>query len=101
VLQILVNRVDLGMSLPEAVAAPRASQRNAATTPAEPAFIEAYEGLLAPFGQQLVPSGDSFSSAAEIGAAATIEVDPAGELIAVAEPERRGGGAGLVVNPRE
>jgi gamma-glutamyltranspeptidase/glutathione hydrolase len=93
--------VDLGMSLPEAVAAPRASQRNAATTPAEPQFIEAYEALLAPFGQQLVPSGDSFSSAAEIGAAATIEVDPSGELIAVAEPERRGGGAGLVVDPRE
>jgi gamma-glutamyltranspeptidase/glutathione hydrolase len=101
VLQILINRVDLGMTLPEAVAAPRASQRNAATTPAEPKFIEAYEALLAPFGQQLVPSGDSFSSAAEIGAAATIEVGPNGELIAVAEPERRGGGAGLVVDPRE
>ena len=102
VLQILMNRVDLGLTLPEAVAAPRASQRNAATTPAEPAFIEAYAELLAPFGQELVPSGDSFSSAAEIGAAAAIEVDAeTGELIAVAEPERRGGGAGLVVTPRE
>jgi len=102
VLQILMNRVDLGLTLPEAVAAPRASQRNAATTPAEPAFIEAYADLLTPFGQELVPSGDSFSSAAEIGAAAAIEVDAeTGELIAVAEPERRGGGAGLVVTPRE
>ena len=28
VLQMLVNRIDLGMTLPEAMAAPRASQRN-------------------------------------------------------------------------
>ncbi|PRY68470.1 gamma-glutamyltranspeptidase/glutathione hydrolase [Glaciihabitans tibetensis] len=97
VLQILMNRIDLGMTLPEAVAAPRASQRNAPNTPAEPAFIEAYSGILAPFGQQLVPSGDSFSSAAEIGAAAAIEVDPSGTMTAVAEPVRRGGGTGLVV----
>lgn len=100
VLQILVNRIDLGMSLPEAVAAPRASQRNAASTPAEPAFISAYEKLLAPFGQKLVPSGDSFTSAAEIGAAATIEVGRGGTLTAVAEPKRRGGGTALVVKPR-
>lgn len=99
VLQILVNRIDLGMSLPEAVAAPRASQRNTAATTAEPEFIERYEDLLAPFGQRLVPSGDSFTSAAEIGAAATIEVDRRGRMIAAAEPERRGGGTGLVVKP--
>ncbi len=99
VLQILLNRVDLGMSLPEAVAAPRASQRNAATTPAEPEFITAYEALLAPYGQALTPSGDQFTSAAEIGAAATIEVGRHGQLIAVAEPRRRGGGTALVVRP--
>ena len=39
VLQILLNRIDFGMTLPEAIAAPRASQRNAPTTQAEPAFI--------------------------------------------------------------
>ena len=32
VLQMLVNRIDLGMTLPEAMAAPRASQRNSAGT---------------------------------------------------------------------
>jgi gamma-glutamyltranspeptidase/glutathione hydrolase len=101
VLQVLMNRIDLGMTLPDAVAAPRASQRNAASTPAEPAFIEAYSDALAPFGQVLVPSGDGLGSAAEIGAVAAIEVDPSGELISVAEPERRGGGAGLVVDPRD
>ena len=38
VLQILVNRIDLGMTLPEAMAAPRASQRNTRPAQAEPAF---------------------------------------------------------------
>ncbi|KAA1422188.1 gamma-glutamyltransferase [Mumia zhuanghuii] len=100
VLQILMNRIDLGMTLPEAVAAPRASSRNAPTTPAEPAFIEAYGAALAPYGQRLVPSGDAFTSAAEIGAAATIEVGRHGTMTAAAEPVRRGGGTGLVVRPK-
>ena len=43
VLQILLNRIDLGMTLPEAIAAPRASQRNAATVQAEPAFLASPE----------------------------------------------------------
>lgn len=101
VLQTLVNRIDLGMTLPEAVAAPRASQRNTATTSAEPGFIEAYADDLAPYGQQLTPSGDTFTSAAEIGAVAAIEVDPSGLMTAAAEPVRRGGGVGLVVDPEE
>lgn len=100
VTQILINRIDLGMTLPEAVAAPRASQRNAATTPAEPGFIEAYADLLAPFGQELVPVAGTPTSPAEIGAAAAIEVDRSGALVAAAEPVRRGGGTALVVNPR-
>jgi gamma-glutamyltranspeptidase/glutathione hydrolase len=97
VLQILVNRIDLGMTLPQAVAAPRASQRNTATTPAEPEFIAKYAGRLAPYGQQLTSSGDQFTSAAEIGAAAAIEVDGKGRMIAVAEPKRRGSGSARVV----
>ncbi|KHL13246.1 gamma-glutamyltranspeptidase/glutathione hydrolase [Mumia flava] len=99
VLQILMNRIDLGMTLPEAVAAPRASQRNTVATTAEPEFIEEYGDALAPFGQALTPSGDQFTSAAEIGAAATIEVTKRGSMIAAAEPVRRGGGTGLVVRP--
>ncbi|ROP48456.1 MULTISPECIES: gamma-glutamyltransferase [unclassified Rathayibacter] len=101
VLQTLVNRIDLGMTLPEAVAAPRASQRNTASTSAEPGFIEAYADDLAPFGQQLTPSGDTFTSAAQIGAVAAIEVDPSGLMTAAAEPVRRGGGVGLVVTPEK
>ena len=103
VTQILMNRIDLGMTLPEAVAAPRASQRNsAAPTPAEDAFIAAYADDLAPFGQALAPVQGTATSplSKEIGAAAAIEVDPGtGLMTAVAEPVRRGGGTGLVVTP--
>ena len=44
VLQTIVNRIDLGMSLADAIAAPRASQRNSATTEAESAFVSSPEG---------------------------------------------------------
>jgi gamma-glutamyltranspeptidase/glutathione hydrolase len=89
VLQILLDRIDFGMSLPDAIAAPRASQRNGATQ-AEPAFIAQYGGALAPFGQ-------TFTSTPEIGAATGIEVLPDGRLESAAEPVRRGGGAAAVV----
>ena len=42
VLQTLVNRIDRNLGLVDAIAAPRASQRNAATGDAEPAFLERY-----------------------------------------------------------
>ena len=44
VLEILVNRIDLGQSLPDAIAAPRAVERNTATTQAEQAFIDSAVG---------------------------------------------------------
>lgn len=92
VAQVLVNRIDLGMTLPEAVAAPRASQRNTANVAAEQAFLDAYAAELTPYGH-------TFGAPAEIGAVAAIEVDADGLMTAVAEPVRRGGGTGLVVEP--
>jgi gamma-glutamyltranspeptidase/glutathione hydrolase len=93
VLQILLNRFDFGMSLPEAIAAPRASQRNTPTTMAEPAFISQY-------GSELETRfGQSFTSTPEIGAATGIELLANGEFEAVAEPLRRGGGDAEVVCP--
>ncbi|MGW9631105.1 gamma-glutamyltransferase [Agromyces sp. NPDC055520] len=92
VAQVLVNRIDLGMSLPEAVAAPRASQRNTVNVSAEQAFLDAYAAELTPYGHR-------FGSPAEIGAVAAIEVGADGLMTAVAEPVRRGGGTGLVVEP--
>jgi gamma-glutamyltranspeptidase/glutathione hydrolase len=93
VLQILVNRIDFGMSLPNAMAAPRASQRNTATVTAEPAFINS------PEGQALAALGHTYTSTAEIGAATAIEFLSHGKMIAVAEPVRRNGGSAAVVNP--
>ena len=87
------------MSLPEAIAAPRASQRNTATVTAEPAFIAPTATRWRALGHDLVPSGDAFTSASEIGAATAIEFGPRGQLTAVAEPKRRGGGSAYVVTP--
>ncbi|MDZ5660687.1 gamma-glutamyltransferase [Nocardioides sp. S-58] len=100
VLQMLVNRIDLGMSIEEAIAAPRATQRNTASVTAEPAFISAYGTALTALGHTLVPAGDAFTSAAEIGAATAIELGPKKQMTAVAEPSRRGKGSAKVVDPR-
>jgi len=93
VLQILVNRLDLGMTLPEAIAAPRASQRNTATVTAEPAFIASPEGTA------LAALGHTYTPMTEIGAATGIEFLGHGRLLAAAEPVRRGGGSAGVVHP--
>lgn len=97
VLQTILNRVDLGMNISEAIAAPRASQRNTAKVTAEPEFITAYGSQLTPYGHEFTPSGDAFTSAAEIGAATAIEFMPDGGMVAAAEPVRRGGGSAMVV----
>jgi gamma-glutamyltranspeptidase / glutathione hydrolase len=94
VLQILVDRLDLGASLPEAIAAPRATQRNTAATLAESAFLSSPEALelVARYGHVLAPTG-------EIGAATGIEFLGGARLLAAAEPQRRGGGSAAVVHP--
>lgn len=100
VLQMIHDRIDRQMSLPRTIADPRGSQRNTASVSAEPEFISRYGGLLTPLGHTLVPSGDRFTSAAEIGAATAIEFRKRGSLVAVSEPRRRGGGSALVVRKR-
>jgi gamma-glutamyltranspeptidase / glutathione hydrolase len=92
VLQMLVNRLDFGMTLPDALAAPRASQRNSSSTQAEPAFINTWSASLA-------ARGHTFSSTLEIGAATGIEFLGGGRVVAAAEPVRRGGGSALVESP--
>ncbi|MEO5854375.1 MAG: gamma-glutamyltransferase [Nocardioides sp.] len=100
VLQMIVNRIDLGMSVEKAIAAPRASQRNGPDTLAEQAFIDAYGAALTAYGQKLVPAGDGLTSDPFIGAATAIEFGRRGKLIAVAELDRRGGGATGVVGKK-
>lgn len=106
VLQILLNRVDFRMSLPEAIAAPRASQRNAATTQAEPAFLAlpTTAGLQA-LGHAFAirdtsPLDPTIKISPDIGVASGLEFLPHGEVLAAGEPTRRGGSSAGVVFPR-
>jgi gamma-glutamyltranspeptidase / glutathione hydrolase len=94
VLQLLLDRLDLGATLPQAIAGPRASQRNTTTTLAEPAFVSSPEGqaLAARYGHR-------FSTTSEIGAATGIELLADGRVLAAAEPTRRGGGSAMVEQP--
>ncbi|MFI9075699.1 gamma-glutamyltransferase [Streptomyces sioyaensis] len=99
VLQTLVNRLDLGMSLPAAVAAPRISQRNATQTEAEPAFLDSPERKkLEALGHRFVLAPKAFTPSPEIGAVAALEFLPGGKITAVAEPKRRGGGSAMVLH---
>jgi gamma-glutamyltranspeptidase / glutathione hydrolase len=93
VLQILFDRLDEHMSLPDAIADPRASQRNATRTGAEPAFIAS------PLAAMLAARGHQFTDAGEIGAATGIEFLADGRVLAAAEPVRRGGGSAMVEFP--
>ena len=84
---MLVNDLDFGMTLPQAIAAPRASQRNTTTTSAEPAFLSTPEAAKLQSEQ-----GQIFVSTPEIGAATGIAFLPGGTVQAAAEPDppRRG-----------
>jgi gamma-glutamyltranspeptidase / glutathione hydrolase len=93
VLQILLGRLDLGDTLPQAIAEPRVTQRNTATDTAEPGFINS------PEGQALTAYGHTYTSMAEIGAATGIEFLGGGRTLAAAEPVRRGSGSAAVVQP--
>jgi gamma-glutamyltranspeptidase/glutathione hydrolase len=95
--QLLIDRIDRGMSIAQAMAEPRVSNTNSASSAAEPAFKAKYGPALASYGQELTVSGDTFTGAQEIGAATAIEIGPRKRLTAVAEPSRRGGGSALVV----
>lgn len=99
VAQLLFNRIDRGLPLPQAMAAPRASQKNTATVSAEPDFITQYGPALEGYGHVLTVAGDGLTSNTEIGAATAIEFGRHGRLTATAEPQRRGGGSALVVHP--
>ncbi len=93
--QVLLERLELGKTLPEAIAAPRASQRNTASTAAEQAFIDT-DGV----ALKLAPYLQTFTTSAEIGATTGIEFLDRGKMLAAAEPIRRGGGSAMVVKQR-
>ncbi|GAA2813269.1 gamma-glutamyltransferase [Saccharopolyspora taberi] len=96
VLQVLTGRLDRDLSLVDAIAEPRASQRNSAQTEAEAGFLSQPEAeKLRAIGHQFKDGGER----GEIGAATGVELLPDGRWVAAAEPERRGGGSAAVVVP--
>ncbi|MEV6758099.1 gamma-glutamyltransferase [Streptomyces sp. NPDC051214] len=94
VLQTLTGFVDRGLPLVDAIAAPRASQRNAAQTELEPGLWES------PLRADLEAIGHSFKQNPEIGAATGVQRLPGGKWLAAAEKTRRGGGSAMVVRPQ-
>jgi gamma-glutamyltranspeptidase/glutathione hydrolase len=91
-LQTIVNHIDLGMSLADALAAPRMSQRNGDTT-----LVETL--LNFPGSEQakaLGAKGHTWRETDQIGAANGIRFNADGTVTAVSEPLRHGGGSAIV-----
>lgn len=93
VLQTLTGHLDRGLPLVDAIAAPRASQRNAVATELEPGLYDS------PLRAQLEALGHAFTRNPEIGAATGVQRLPDGRWLAAAEKDRRGGGSAMVVHP--
>ncbi|MGW7359944.1 gamma-glutamyltransferase [Streptomyces sp. NPDC054802] len=94
VLQTLTGHLDRGLPLVDAIAAPRASQRNQTTTQLEPGLWNS------PLRARLEAIGHEFRLTEEIGAATAVQRLSDGRWLAAAEKQRRGGGSAMVVRPR-
>ena len=102
ILQIIMNHVDFGMSLPAALAAPRVAQTNSATSLAEPDFYTSAlaQQLTSEFGEQFTEAtGPILPLDNYPGDATALAILGGGRDQAIAEPVRLGGGSALVVNP--
>lgn len=94
VLQTLVNYVDLGLPMDQAIDAPRLSQRNAAVTDIEPGFTGSTQA------SALAQRGQRWSDQpAEIGAANALVFNADGTVTAVSEGHRHGVGSAQVQTP--
>jgi gamma-glutamyltranspeptidase/glutathione hydrolase len=91
VLQTIFNYVDLGMTMPDAVNAPRLSERNGIATDVEPGYPGSAQALA------LEETGQHWSKTPEeIGAANALVFNPDGTVTAVSEGQRHGVGSALV-----
>ena len=91
VLQVLVNRLALGMSLEGAIAAPRLSQQNREITLVEEDLLNSTPA------QALEELGHTLEPTSVLGAVTAIEIQPDGTMQAVAEPYRYQGGSAMTV----
>lgn len=102
ILQIILNHVDFGMSLPDALAAPRVSQTNSATSLAEPDFYNSAlaQQLTSEFGEKFtLATGPILPLDNYPGDATALQILGQDRYEAIAEPVRLGGGSALVVHP--
>ena len=94
VLQTIVNYIDLGMPMDQAIDAPRLSQRNGAVTDIEPGFAGSTQAkALAHLGQRWSDQPE------EIGAANALVFNADGTVTAVSEGRRHGVGSAQVQKP--
>jgi gamma-glutamyltranspeptidase/glutathione hydrolase len=93
VLQMLFNQLELGMTLPEAIAAPRLSQRNTTSTEVEAIWFNS------PEADALRARGHQLTSTSTLNNVTGIAFLPDGRMQAGAEPVRLGGGAAGVIRP--
>lgn len=91
VLQVLVNRLALGMSLEGAIAAPRLSQQNREITLVEEVLLKSTTV------QALEELGHTLEPTSVLGAVTALEIQPDGTMQAVAEPSRYQGGSAMTV----
>jgi gamma-glutamyltranspeptidase / glutathione hydrolase len=102
ILQVILNHVDFGMSLPAALAAPRVSQTNSVTSLAEPGFYASAlaRQLTSEFGERFsLATGPILPLDNYPGDATALQVLGPDHDEAIAEPVRLGGGSALVVHP--
>jgi gamma-glutamyltranspeptidase/glutathione hydrolase len=90
VLQTLVNYLDLGMPMDQAINAPRISERNGMGTQVEPGFAGGAQA------KSLEAFGQHWGETEEIGAANALVFNPDGTVTAVSEGHRHGAGSALV-----
>jgi gamma-glutamyltranspeptidase/glutathione hydrolase len=91
VLQTIVNYIDLGMPMDQAVNAPRISERNGEAASIEPGFAGTEQArALERFGHRWEAAPE------EIGAANALVFNPDGTVTAVSESKRHGVGTALV-----
>jgi gamma-glutamyltranspeptidase/glutathione hydrolase len=99
VAQTLLGYVDRGLSLEDAIAAPRLSSRNGKAEDAEPSLLGSS------VGKALTAKGHVLAAPTavppEIGAVTAIRTYNRHAFQAAAEPVRRGGGSAMVVHPSQ
>jgi gamma-glutamyltranspeptidase/glutathione hydrolase len=102
VVQTLINHVDFGMNLPDALAAPRVAQTNSSsnTSLAEPGFYNSQlaQQLTSQYGEKFaLATGPILPLDNYPGDATALQMLGRGQAEAIAEPVRLGGGSSLAI----